>query len=134
MSDISITAASVVSGSDDIEYGAHAAEAITAGKVVYKNAAGKWALADSDGAAALHAATGIALNGASLNQPLAVQKSGPITIGATLTAGTAYYLSNTAGGICPLADVGTGEEVVLLGLASSTTVLDLDIQKTGVTL
>lgn len=134
MTDVSITAASVVSGSDDIEYGVLAAEAVTAGKVVYKNAAGKWALADSDGAAALHAAKGVALNGASLNQPLAVQKSGPITIGGTLVAGDPYYLSNTAGGICPKADVGTGEEVVLLGLAASTTVLDLDIQKSGVTL
>lgn len=134
MSDISITAASVVAGSDDIEYGVNAAEAVSAGKVVYKTAAGKWALADSDAAASLHAAKGIALNTAALNQPLAVQKSGPITIGATLAAGTAYYLSNTAGGICPLADVGTGEEVVLLGLASSTTVLNLDIQKTGVTI
>jgi hypothetical protein len=63
-----------------------------------------------------------------------VQKAGDITIGATLTAGTAYYLSDTPGGICPVADVGTGESVCLLGLAKSTTFLALDIQVPGVTL
>lgn len=135
MSDLSITAANVIAGSDDI-IRASAGETITAGQPVYKDPTSlKFMKADSDSATAhSHEVIGIALNGAALNQPLAVQKSGPITIGATLTAGTAYYLSSNAGGICPLADVGTGEEVVLLGLATSTTVLDLDIQKTGVTL
>lgn len=76
-------------------------------------------------------AYGIALNGAAANQPLAVQRSGDITIGATLTPGLAYYLSDTPGGICPVADVGSGEYVILLGLAKSASVLDLDIRATG---
>ena len=66
--------------------------------------------------------------------PLGVLKSGDLTIGATLTAGTAYYLSDTAGGICPLADVGSGEYVVLIGIAKSTSVLAVDIQYPGVSL
>jgi hypothetical protein len=42
-------------------------------------------LADSDSATAeARKPTGIALNGAALNQPLAVQKSGDITAGGTL--------------------------------------------------
>lgn len=135
MADISITAASVVAGSTaSVKHGT-AGATITAGQVVYEDAAtGKYLLADADSATA--GATepyGIALNGASLNQPLAVARGGPVTIGATLTAGVAYYLSNTAGGICPVADVGTGEDVVLIGLATSAAILDVDIQITGVT-
>lgn len=135
MADLSITAANVVAGSNaTIERGI-AGETITAGKAVYKVPGGKYMLADGDSAtAAARVPLGIALNGASLNQPLAVQKSGDVTIGATLTAGTAYYLGDDPGGICPLADVATGDDVVLMGLAKSTTVLKLDIQVSGVTL
>ena len=44
----------------------------------------------------------------------------------------AYYLSDTPGGICPVADIGAGEYVCLIGLASSASVLALDIRYTGV--
>lgn len=137
MADISITAANVVKGSNAVVEAGTAGATITAGQVVYKDAAdGKYKLADADSAtAAAKAPRGIALNGASNNQPLSILRSGDITIGATLTAGTAYYLSpTTAGGICPLADVASGDDVVLLGLAESTSVLAVDIQISGVTL
>lgn len=137
MADISITAANVVKGSNAVVEAGTAGATITAGQVVYKDASdGKYKLADADSAtAAAKAPRGIALNGASNNQPLSILRSGDITIGATLTAGTAYYLSpTTAGGICPLADVASGDDVVLLGLAESTSVLGVDIQITGVTL
>jgi hypothetical protein len=92
-------------------------------------------LADSNSATAeARKAGGIALNGASLNQPITVHKAGDLTLGAVLTAGTAYYLSDTPGGICPLADVGAGEYVCQLGLAKSTTVLAVDIQFPNVSL
>lgn len=136
MADLTITAANVVAGSDATREVGMAGETIAAGKAVYRAAGtGLWMLADSN-SATLEArrAGGIALCGSSLNQPIVVQTSGPITIGATLTAGTAYYLSDTAGGICPLADVGSGEAVCLLGLAASTTVLNVGIQYPGVTL
>jgi hypothetical protein len=133
---LSITAANVVvSTGAQIEHGT-AGATITAGQVVYKNSTtGRYALADADGATAeSKVPLGIALNGASNGQPLAIQKGGDITIGATLTAGTAYYLSPTPGGIAPLADVLTGDNVVLIGLAKSTSVLTIDIQAPGVTL
>lgn len=132
MADISITAANVIKGDGTVEAGT-AGEAIIQGKAVYKAASGLYMLADSNSAtAAARQARGIALNSAALNQPLNIQKAGPITIGATLTAGLAYYLSDTPGGICPVADVGSGEYVCLLGLAASTTVLNLDIQFPGI--
>lgn len=135
MSDISITAASVVAGSNAKKRSGIAGETITAGQPIYLAATGKYMKADSNSGTALaKTAVGIALHGASLNQPLTIQYEGDITIGATLTAGARYYLSETAGGIQPEADLGAGEDVCLLGLAKSTTVLSLNIQAPGVTL
>lgn len=135
MADITITAANVKAGANATMEAGIAGEAVAAGKTVYKAADGKYWLADSNSATALaRTPRGIALASAAADQPLTIARSGDVTIGATLTAGTAYYLSDTPGGICPVADVGTGENVVLLGLAKSTTVLVLDIQAPGVTL
>ncbi|MEQ9634807.1 MAG: hypothetical protein RLW68_01850 [Devosia marina] len=136
MADISITAANVVKGSNAVVEPGTAGATITAGQVVYKDAAdGKYKLADADSAtAAAKAPRGIALNGASDGQPLSIIRSGDVTIGATVTAGTAYYLSPTPGGIAPVADVLSGDDVVLIGLAKSASVLAVDIQITGVTL
>jgi hypothetical protein len=128
MADIVITAASVLPGSDaNIDTSHLAGEAIIQGKTVYfDSTVKKWKLSDSNSATVeARKATGISLNSASLNQPIAVQKGGTITIGATMTAGLAYYNSDTPGGICPVADVGTGEYVEIIGVAQSTTVLGL---------
>lgn len=136
MADLSITASAVVPGTNaTVEHGT-AGATITAGQVVYRDASdGKYKLADADSAtAAVRVPRGVALNGGSDGQPLAIARSGDVTVNAVLTAGTAYYLSATAGGIAPLADLLTGDDVVLLGLAKSTTVLALDIQVSGATL
>lgn len=136
MADLTITATSVIASSGGKEQGV-AGEAITAGKAVYKSSTSKkWMLADSNSATAeARKATAVALNGAALNQPIVVALPGSdITIGATLTAGTAYFLSDTPGGICPLADVGSGEYVCQLGFAKSTTVLMFNPQFPNVAL
>lgn len=136
MTDLTITAANVVKGASAITENGTAGEAITAGQPVYKSSTtNKYMKADSNSATAeAKTARGIALNGAADGQPLQILMKGDITIGATLTAGSAYYLSETAGGIQPAADVGSGENVCLLGLAKSTTVLAVNIQAPGVTL
>lgn len=134
MADITITAANVVSAGAIVENG-NAGVSITAGQVVYRDATTKkYVLADNNGTAAARIPRGIALNSAAANQPVSVAVSGPVTIGATLTAGTSYWLSDTAGGICPFADVGSGENAVLLGVATSTTVLRIAILNSGVTI
>lgn len=131
MSDLSITAANVLAGTGaDITRGT-AGATITAGQAVYLDEAttGQWLLADSDSATVAargSARFGIALNGAADGQPLAVQTGGDITIGATLVAGVAYYLSDAPGAICPFADLATGDFVTLVGIATSTTVLKID--------
>ncbi len=135
MADLSITAGSVLAGSTANTRLGTAGATVTAGQAVYLDSAtSTYKLADSNGAAALRSPVGIALNGASSGQPVNIALSGPVTIGATLTAGVAYYLSDTPGGICPVADVGSGEYATVLGIATSASVLDLKIHESGVAL
>lgn len=130
MADLTITAANVLAGSGAIVTHGIAGETITAGKALYlSSTTNKWMLADADSTTAEARRTlGIALNGASANQPVAVQTGGDITIGATLTAGTAYYLSDEPGGICPVGDLATGDYICLIGLAKTTGVLSINVQ------
>lgn len=135
MTDLVITAANVI-GDGSTQKAGTAGESIAQGKAVYKSSStNKWMLADSNSATAeARVATGIALNAASLNQPIDVQTGGLITLGATMTAGVAYYLSDTPGGICPVADVGSGEYAEIIGIATSTTVMRLLFAASGVAL
>ena len=137
MADLTITAASVLPGTGAVIEKGTAGATITAGQVVYLDEAttGEYLLADTDSAtAAARVPRGIALNSASDGQPLSIIKSGPVTIGATIAAGVAYYLSGTAGGICPVADVASNDYPSILGMGSSTTVLQVDIQAPNVIL
>lgn len=136
MTDISITPASVLPSTDaTIERGT-AGATITAGQVVYlESSSGQFKLADCDHAtAAIRSPRGIALHGASSGQPLKVLRSGSVTIGATLTPGTTYYLSPVAGGICPLADVASGDYATIVGIAASASVLKVQFLESGVAL
>lgn len=135
MADLSVTASAVLaSGNHSVDRSGNAGAAIAAGQVVYKDANGAWQLSDANGTTAQKAVGGIALNGAASGQPLAVLQWGDLTMNAVLTAGSRYYLSATAGAICPEADLATGMAVILLGLAKSTTVLAVHPQAPGVTL
>jgi hypothetical protein len=134
MADLTITATSVLAGTGAVKENGTAGAAITAGQVVYKDAsdAGKFKLADNDSAtAAVRSPYGIALHGAASGQPLTVLKSGPITIGATTAVGVVYCLSSTAGGICPNADIATGDYNTIVGIGTSTTVIDVNFQEAG---
>ena len=134
MADIVITATSVVAGSGAKKVNGIAGVAVTAGQVVYEDSAtNTLKLADNDSAtAAVRSPVGIALHAAAANQPLTYIAKGPVTIGATLVAGGVYSLSSTAGGICPVADIATGDYNTVLGVATSTTVLDVQIHEAGV--
>lgn len=136
MADLTITAANVVAGSGASVRHGTAGATITAGQVVYLDSStSTYKLADNNSAtAAVRSPTGIALNGAASGQPVGVLTRGPITIGAALTAGVAYYLSDTPGGIGPVADLASGEYPTIIGIATSTTVLDVDLLEAGVAL
>lgn len=134
MVDITITSASVKAGSGAVVADGTSGATITAGEAIYfDGTTGKMLLADAN-ALGSKTCSGIALNSASDGQPIKYQKSGPITVGGTLVAGTVYAVSTNAGAIAPLADITTGDDVIILGVAKSTTVLQLDIQIPGVTL
>lgn len=134
--DISITAANVVAGSGATVENGTLGATVTAGQILYKSStAGTWSLADSDSATAeIRQAAGIALNGGASGQPVRVLREGLITIGGTLTAGVTYYLSKTAGGLAPVADIASGGYSDIVGIATSTTVLSVKFHYSGVAL
>lgn len=137
MADLTITAANVIADAKARRKNGTAGATITAGQVVHVSpSTGRYILSDAD-ATGIGAVTefAIALNGAANGQPLQVVLSGDLTLGtAVMTAGTDYYLSDTAGAICPRADLGAGDDVILLGVARTAGVLKMRPIIPGVTL
>jgi hypothetical protein len=133
MADITVTAANVIAGAGASTRQVTAGETITAGQVVYKDtsAGDKYKLADAD-AVGTAAGGGIALNGASNGQPLTIITGGNLNPGATVTTGEVYVVSTTAGGIAPLVDLLTGDFVTVLGTATTTSNINIQIQVSGV--
>lgn len=137
MADLSITAANVQRGAGNRVREGTAGVAITAGQSLYVDTADsdKLKLADCDNASAIaRTFAGIALHAAAAGQPIDYQYDGPITIGTTVAPGVAYYLSPTAGGICPVADLSTGDYPTLIGFGISASVIDLNPVAAGVAL
>ncbi len=133
MADLVITAASVLPGSGAKKINGTAGVAVTAGQVLYLEAAtNTLKLADNDSATAgVRVPVGIALHAAAAGQPLTYLAAGPITIGATVAVGIVYILSSTAGGIAPVADVGAGDYNSVIGIGTSTSVIDVKIHSAG---
>lgn len=136
MADLSITAGNVIAGASAVKKSGISGATITAGRVVYLDPSdSRYKIADADSVpSGGFGQVFLALNGASNGQPITVMSGGPVVIGATVTAGTAYYLSPTPGGIAPLADILSGDSVVLIGAATSATTLQFKPLITGVTL
>lgn len=137
MADIAVTAASVLASPNatpikNYNFGA----TVTQGQVVYLDANNKWQLGDSDASSAgnnANSVVGIALVGGANNQPaVVVTRDIFFTPGATLTNGLAYYVSRNAGAFCLVADVGAGNYSTPIGVARSTTVLNLNPTPAGV--
>lgn len=132
MTDLSITAANVLKVSGVTKSGDAGAD-LTGGQMVYKDATdSKLKLADSDGAAALRECIGMVLSGGAGNgQPAHLIEEGVVSLGAILTPGKIYVLSDTPGGIMPADDLETGDYVTIVGVAVSTTQLKIKIWNTG---
>ncbi len=54
-----------------------------------------------------------------------------VDLGATLTVGTTYVVSATAGKIAPESDLTTSDYITHLGVASTTALLDISLNVTG---
>lgn len=121
MADLTVTAANVIAASSAQTDNGVAGETIAAGKAVYLKAAdGRLWLAQCDGAAAEAVAVGIARHAATAGQPISYVKGGQINIGATTAKTTAYMVSAAAGGVCPQADLSSGNYITYLGYATAT--------------
>ncbi len=123
--DISITAASVIPGSNAKIVTRTAGATITAGQVLYEDSSdsNKVKLADTNSAtAAARVVFGIAAAGAASGQPVPViREDDDLTLGGTVAIGDLVILSATAGGVAPSADAATGHYVTFLGVAKTTT-------------
>lgn len=133
MADQSITAANVLASTSALIRRGFAGAALTRGQPVYLDSAASYVgkLADAD-AEATAEVVGIALQDVASGQPFDYAVEDPdFTPGFTATVGVHYYLSTTAGGICLRSDVGTGDYVSALMIATSTTKVNLKIHNSG---
>ncbi len=135
MADLVITAASVTAADGAVSKQEWVAgETITAGQSVYIDTTNSNVamLAQSDGVALEATAKGIALNGAAATQPVNIAVSGDMDLGVVLVVGETYVVSQTAGGIAPIADLAVGDFVSHLGIATAADNLKLAITNSGV--
>lgn len=123
MADVSQTPASVLKSSTGQQIIGVAGATILAGNLLYIDTANSnvLKLADSNGSSPANSIAGMALCGASANQPVVyVGGDDAINVGAVLTAGATAYLSDTAGGLTvTYADILTGSTVIQLGVANT---------------
>lgn len=134
MADISKTLANVTMGEEGIQFIiGQAGASVSQGEPVYLSSSdGKYYKTDANDGVAKAAAVGIALVPAATNGYFLIQTAGLINLGATLVTGTSYYVSTTAGGICLESDLASGHFTTFLGIATSTSLLELDIVVGGV--
>ena len=122
MAALTITASQVLPSGGPTEAGT-AGAAITPGQSVYRDAAtGTWKPAQGDGTAAEAGADGygIALTqAAAAGQPVVVALPGAkVTLGAGAApaTGIVYFIGDTAGGLHPAGDLGSGDKVTAMGV------------------
>lgn len=131
MADLTPTASSVLCSDIAKARRGTAGATIAQGDVLYEDTADakKLKLADSNSGSAgalPRAFKGIALNGAAAGQPVNyIAEDDDFTPGDTLVVGESYYVSNTAGKLCPKADLAAGSTVTFVGVAKSATKLRL---------
>lgn len=137
MSDLSITASQVQPGADGDFYDGTAGEAVTAGQPCYLDTEDNKLYLAAAGAKTTARVKGVALHGAALDQPLRLQTTGTITLGAAaaIAAGTQFWLSETDGGIAPVVDLTAGGMYgTYLGVGNASNGLAMHIHVTDIVL
>lgn len=126
---LTITASAIISGTGATKQAGIAGATLTAGLPVYKDSADsdKLKAADCDASSAAATVVGITLHAALSGQPITYQTSGTLAFGAILTVGKIYVAGATAGEINPSADLTTGWRTSILGVATSTSNLAMNI-------
>lgn len=136
MADYSITASSVIPGSGAKIQSYKAGAAMDAGTPVYVSDATTSpqtiAKADCDDANK-QAVIGVTVATASAaGQVVGVQSEGEVALGAVGSQGVDVFLSPTAGGLCPRADLGTGDRIIRMGTWKTSSNFKIQITDTGV--
>jgi hypothetical protein len=127
--DIAASASSANKVVDSTSYTADTA-GVAVRDALYISAAGK-VLAATASAESTGRVIGFATGAASSGGAVSAQSAGVLTGFTALTAGAPYYLSTSAGTITATPPSGSGNEVVLVGYAASTTSLEIRIQRIG---
>lgn len=136
MANLVITAANVQPIDGTVIKTATAQVAILAGQYIQRDPiTRKMVLGDANVPVASIENSGIALNSAAVGQPVSyAAPGGGVALGAVLAVGRIYVLSATPGAIAPAADLVNGDIAVVLGIARTTSILDLQTQTNGVVL
>jgi len=133
MADISQTAANVKAGASTTRFQlVQGGEAISQGQPVYLASDGKYYQTDANDTAIKAQAKGIALTPCATDGYFAMANDGLVNLGATLAVGQVYVCSATKGGIAPYADLTTNDYVTVLGVATTTALMDINIIISGV--
>lgn len=137
MPDISIGDSAVTVSSTASKEVVVVAESVVPGDLLsYNTTNSNWELADADTSVESGSATDsylrMAISGGAAGQWVTVVGAGEtVTMDAVLTKGTVYYASTTAGAITTTAP-SSGDYLVIVGYATSTTTLKLLLLSTGV--
>lgn len=133
MANITQTAANVAAGSSATRVQlVQAGEAITQGMPVYLASDGKYYQTDANDTAVKAQAKGIAVSPAATDGYFLMAVDGLINLGATLAVGQIYCVSATKGAIAPYGDLTTNDFVTILGIATTTALMDINIVISGV--
>jgi hypothetical protein len=136
---ISVTAANVKPFASDAVIRMETAGAtITAGQLLYQDSSDsdkvKLLDVDSTGSAASATLYGVAMAGASADDPIAVLIAGTFNCGGTVAAGAWYFGHPSAGSFTTtFSDLQTGDRSTLLGYATTTSLIKLVTTTTGIT-
>lgn len=120
MADVTVTTGDVaIITASKKERGGTGGATLTAGQIIYQD--GNKFKGAVNSSATLAAAKGILLTPTADNRrcTYAYENGTEIDIGATLTEGTWYCVSSTAGNIHPFADLASGEQLVWVGYGNS---------------
>lgn len=123
MAVLTVTGSQVVIGGTGATYEEMVAhEALAVGDFVYKDSDGEAAKADNSSATKAAVYGLVVASAAAAGQKCVVQKTGEPTLGAGAgpAQGTVYFISATAGKVCPAADVTSGLYVTAVCVGSGT--------------
>jgi len=131
MADISQTAANVKRGStttptQSVLYG----ETIVQGQPLYRATDGKWYRCDANDGVAKAVVGGISLtpgvadDGGTIALPSSTPGASLVNLGATLAVGEVYGVSAAVGAIAPISDITSTQFVSVIGIATTTALLD----------